>query len=128
MVAGLLLAGCASGGTGGGAQLSARPVGMNASFQDVAAAVPEDGPTATTTTVPAEAAPLPGLGVGAEGPVVLTIEQKLSALRYFVGAVDSGYDADTRDAVLAFQKVTGMERTGRATDDVVAALATAKQP
>ncbi|MFP5317864.1 MAG: L,D-transpeptidase family protein [Acidimicrobiia bacterium] len=123
-LAGTLLGGCATGG-GEEAQLSARPAGIDLAVGDVAAAVPEDGPTGTTTTVPAaaaEAAPLPGLAVGAEGPVVQKLEQKLEALKYFVGSIDGKYDADTRDAVLAFQKVTGMERTGRATDDVVAAV------
>ena len=124
VLAGLLLAGCAGGGGPGQAQLSSRPAGMDVAVGDVAAAVPEDGPAGTTTTVPAaaEAAPLPGLAVGAEGPVVQKLEQKLETLKYFVGSIDSKYDADTRDAVLAFQKVTGMERTGRATDDVVAAV------
>jgi len=120
-----LLAACAPSGGGGDAQLSARPSDLVLALDDVAAAVPEDGPTATTTTVlaaAAEAAPLPGLAVGAEGPVVLKLEQKLESLKYFVGSIDSRYDADTRDAVLAFQKVTGMDRTGRATDDVVAAV------
>jgi lipoprotein-anchoring transpeptidase ErfK/SrfK len=78
---------------------------------------PPEEPSTTTTTQPP-----PGLGVGSEGPAVLALEQKLASLHYYVGQVDEGYDGDTRDAVLAFQKVAGMERTGRATDDVVARL------
>jgi len=56
---------------------------------------------------------------------VANIEQKLVSLHYEVGTVDDSYDADTAYAVMAFQKITGMERTGRATDDVVAAITAA---
>jgi lipoprotein-anchoring transpeptidase ErfK/SrfK len=61
-------------------------------------------------------------------PAVLTLEQKLASLHYYVGDVDQTFDANTRDAVMGFQKVTGMDRTGRATDDVVAAVEAAKDP
>lgn len=87
----------------------------------VATTVPAPGTTATT-------APPPGLGRGASGPEVLALEQKLAALRYDVGPVDGNFDATTGHAVMAFQKVTGMARTSRATDDVIAALATAQLP
>lgn len=88
-------------------------------------------PPETTTTVVAvpttTAADKPaGLGVGDIAPEVVGLEKKLEALRYYVGTADATYDGDTRDAVLAFQKVTGMDRTGRATDDVVAAINAAK--
>jgi len=72
--------------------------------------------------------PLPGLGVGARGPEVLALEQRLVALHYDPGAVDGVYDSSTAFAVVAFQKVNGMARTSRATDDVVAAMQTATDP
>jgi len=78
--------------------------------------------TSTSSTTSTTEAPPPGLGPGASGPVVAGIETKLASLHYEVGAVDDSYDADTAYAVTAFQKITGMERTGRATDDVVAAI------
>ena len=128
----VLLSSCVGGDTGSG--VVARP----ATFSDL---VLQDEVT-TSTTPPTTAAsvvsttavagpvttqpPPPGLGVGAEGPVVLSLERKLETLHYYVGQVDEAYDGNTRDAVLAFQKVTGMERTGRATDDVVAAVQAAK--
>jgi peptidoglycan hydrolase-like protein with peptidoglycan-binding domain len=65
---------------------------------------------------------------GAKGADVLAIEQRLDALLYDVAKVDDVYDQNTAYAVMAFQKVHGLERTGRATDDVLAALATAKTP
>ncbi len=69
-----------------------------------------------------------GLGTGARGPEVATLEQRLDALHYDVGVVNDVYDQNTAYAVMAFQKVHGMARTGRATDEVVAALTTAKAP
>jgi peptidoglycan hydrolase-like protein with peptidoglycan-binding domain len=89
------------------------------------------GPTTTTapsTTTTAKHAPLPGLGVGAKGPDVLALEQRLTALHYDAGVVDGTFDGTTAYAVTAFQKVMGLPRTGRATNDVLAALATAADP
>jgi peptidoglycan hydrolase-like protein with peptidoglycan-binding domain len=74
------------------------------------------------TTAPA------GLGTGARGAEVAALERRLEALHYDVGTVDDLYDQNTAYGVTAFQKVTGMGRTGRATDDVIAALATATAP
>lgn len=76
----------------------------------------------TPTTAPA------GLGPGARGAEVAALERRLEALHYDVGTVDDLYDQNTAYGVTAFQKVTGMGRTGRATDDVIAALATATAP
>jgi peptidoglycan hydrolase-like protein with peptidoglycan-binding domain len=76
----------------------------------------------TPTTAPA------GLGTGARGPEVAALERKLDALHYDVGAVDDLYDQNTAYGVMAFQKVNGFGRTGRATDEVIAALATATPP
>ena len=66
--------------------------------------------------------------LGARGPEVLALEQRLSALHYDPGAIDGVFDSSTAFAVVAFQKVTGMARTSRATDDVIAALQTATDP
>jgi len=80
------------------------------------------------TTSPVAPEPLPGMGPGDRGPGVLALEQRLDSLRYDVGSVDDEFDRVTGHAVMAFQKVNGMERTGRATDDVVAAVTGAKGP
>ncbi|MGI8807583.1 MAG: L,D-transpeptidase family protein [Acidimicrobiales bacterium] len=97
-------------------------------------ATPAAPTTATSTAPPTTArvstptsAPA-GLGTGARGAEVAALERRLEALRYDVGTVDELYDQNTAYGVMAFQKVTGMARTGRATDDVVAALATAAAP
>ena len=116
--------GCSRGTS---AELSSRPPLLEGPFDDVPT-IPPTVPDTTSTTVAAEEEPPPGLGVGATGPVVLTLEQKLTSLHYYVGQVDEAYDGDTRDAVMAFQKVTGMDRTGRATDDLVQAITSANSP
>lgn len=56
------------------------------------------------------------------------LEDRLTALRYDVSATDDVYDQNTAYAVVAFQKVAGLPRTGRATQAVVDALATASPP
>lgn len=51
------------------------------------------------------------LQIGSSGPGVARLKERLRGLRY---AVDSGptYTAQTREAVMAFQKVQGLERDG----------------
>jgi peptidoglycan hydrolase-like protein with peptidoglycan-binding domain len=56
------------------------------------------------------------------------MEQKLTDLKFDSGKVDGLFDAATGHAVMAFQKVTGMERTARGTPDVVDAIAKAGEP
>ena len=128
----LFLAATACGG-GATADLSPRPLGLAdpVAIAPAGTAAPATTAVAPPTTVATPAVtepPPPGLRVGAEGPAVLALEQKLEALHYWVGQVDEAYDANTRDAVMAFQKVYGMDRTGRATDEVVAAVMATKEP
>ena len=87
-------------------------------------------PPTTTTTAPPPTivAPPAGLGIGARGPEVQALEERLAALKYEVGTVDDRYDSNTHHGVMAFQKVSNLNRTGRATDDVLQALATATEP
>jgi hypothetical protein len=56
---------------------------------------------------------LPSLAPGARGPSVLALEQRLAQLHYALRGVDGVYGDDTYEAVLAFQKVNGLPRTGR---------------
>lgn len=84
--------------------------------------------TGLFTPPPAPAAPAaPTAPTPANGP--LQVEQKLEALHYDVGPPDGVIDEKTNHAVMAFQKVNGMARTGRLSDDVVARiLATSGEP
>jgi len=67
--------------------------------------------TAPPTTTPATV-PVQNLDTGMSGPAVKLLEERLDSLRYFVGAVDGKYDDDTFQAVMAFQKVNKLPRTG----------------
>jgi hypothetical protein len=71
---------------------------------------------------------VPYLGLGSRGSSVRVLERRLAQLRYALRAVDGFYSYDTADAVLAFQKVNGLARTGRMTPFVWRRLQTAHVP
>jgi peptidoglycan hydrolase-like protein with peptidoglycan-binding domain len=95
-----------------------------------------DNPTTSTPpTAPPVTAPPPvttpgpeGLLPGYQGPAIRDLQTRLVALKYDPGARNGQYGRTTALAVMAFQKVTGMPRTGKATPDVLAGLATATDP
>ena len=87
----------------------------------------QGGLLGTGLFAPPPAPPAPAAPPTANVP--LQVEQKLEALHYDVGPLDGIIDEKTNHAVMAFQKVNGMARTGRLTDDVAARiLATSGQP
>jgi N-acetylmuramoyl-L-alanine amidase len=55
----------------------------------------------------------PSLSLGSRGPSVLALKQRLSELGYALPSVDAGFGYRTYEAVLAFQKVHWLSRTGR---------------
>ena len=92
-------------------------------------------PSTTTTTAPPppppwSIGPVPakGLGPGDRGPQVRAVEERLTAFKFDVTVLDDVFDQNTGYAVMAFQKVTGLPRTGRVTQDVVDALAATATP
>jgi peptidoglycan hydrolase-like protein with peptidoglycan-binding domain len=62
------------------------------------------------------------------GDAVGALQTRLVALHYDPGPLDAQYGTALASAVMAFQKVAGMPRTGRATPDVLAAAAGATDP
>ena len=56
----------------------------------------------------------PSLRMGSHGASVLALKQRLSELHYALPGVDAGFGYHTYEAVLAFQKVQGLPRTGQA--------------
>ena len=64
----------------------------------------------------AQAAPAPA------AVTPLQVEQKLEALRYDVGPIDGNVDEAAGHAIMAFQKVNGLARTGTLTDEVRARI------
>ncbi len=55
-------------------------------------------------------------------------EHTLSSLGYWITNVDGKSDDSTRQAIIAFQKVEGLKRTGVLTDDVLRNLRLASKP
>jgi lipoprotein-anchoring transpeptidase ErfK/SrfK len=90
-------------------------------------------PSASPAIQPAQPSqPAPAItgtyDVGATGDNVKVIEQRLDALHYFVGSIDTTYDQDTFQAVMAFQKTNGLDRTGKVDQAVWIAIQGAKDP
>lgn len=56
---------------------------------------------------------MPYLQLGSHGPAVLALKRRLHELHYALPSVDAGFGFATYEAVLAFQKVNWMARTGR---------------
>jgi peptidoglycan hydrolase-like protein with peptidoglycan-binding domain len=63
-----------------------------------------------------------------EGPEVAAMQERLTAIHYDVGPIDGVYGGGTHHAVMAFQKVEGLKRTGQATTETLSRLATAAPP
>jgi len=70
----------------------------------------------------------PRLDVGSAGPSVLALNEALRRLHIALGAVDSSFGLDTRDAVVAFQKLHGLPRTGSVDARFWRVIATASTP
>jgi hypothetical protein len=58
---------------------------------------------------------VPDLSLGDRGPSVRMLETLLDEQHYGLRGVDGAFGEDTRDAVVAFQKVHGLPRTGEVT-------------
>ena len=86
--------------------------------------------TTTTTEAPTTtAAPAPvAFTRGSKGPEIQAMEQKLADLKFDTGKVDGSFDAATGHAVMAFQKVFGLERSGKATPELLAKIASSGEP
>jgi len=105
------------------------PAGAARPLRVVVETEPQPGFAAARATASSDVV-LPSLGRGSSGPSVLALERRLSELRYALRGVDSVYGHDTFEAVMAFQKVHGLPRTGRvdATFWRLLAKATVPQP
>jgi PKD domain/Putative peptidoglycan binding domain/L,D-transpeptidase catalytic domain len=55
----------------------------------------------------------PALALGSRGPAVRAVQERLRELRYALPGIDGSYSLTTYGAVLAFQAVEGLPRTGR---------------
>lgn len=88
------------------------PTGVSGSLRVSVNGVPSAGYAVTRRTLASEVV-LPSLALGSRGPNVLALERRLTELHYALRGADSLYATDTLEAVIAFQKVNGLARTGR---------------
>ena len=82
------------------------------------------GPTTTLLLRPAFSTNT--LSLRSKGDAVLALEQRLEQLRYDVGTVDGRFDWQTWQGVVAFQKVNGLKRTGKASVETQQLIASAE--
>ena len=71
---------------------------------------------------------VPALRIGSTGPSVYGLERRLNELHYALARVDGYYGVDTSDAVVAFQKLHNLPRTGVTGTRFWRALNTASVP
>ena len=105
----VLFAGRQVGARGGSVRL---PTGTPGTVRVVLTARPRPGYAPVRRVLSAEVV-VPSLASGSRGPSVLALERRLAELHYALRGIDSVYGLDTFEAVLAFQKVHGLPRTGR---------------
>jgi peptidoglycan hydrolase-like protein with peptidoglycan-binding domain len=90
-------------------------------------ASPSQRATPTTTTQPPR--PHPNyLELGSTGPRVLALQQRLTALGYWLGTPDGIFADSTQQAVYALQKAAGIERDGIVGPETETALAHGVRP
>ncbi|CAA9257659.1 MAG: hypothetical protein AVDCRST_MAG76-2695 [uncultured Acidimicrobiales bacterium] len=94
------------------------PASVATTTATVAPTLPTTVPSTTTTLPPAVGAAgnlniVRELSSGMNGDDVKAVEQRLTDLRFSPGPVDGRFDAKTGQAVLSFQKQTGLPRTSK---------------
>ena len=103
------------------------PTGETGSVRVVVLSTPRPGWAAVSRVLrPRIGAPT--LALGATGPAVSALAERLRELRYALPGVGDTFGADLQQAVYAFQGVNGLERTGVVTPALWARLSAASVP
>jgi peptidoglycan hydrolase-like protein with peptidoglycan-binding domain len=98
-----------------------------AAYRVVARLTPEAGYQPTSRLLDAVVR-MPDLRLGSRGREVLELAQRLSAQGYALQQIDELFSEDDSEAVLAFQKVHGLARTGLPDSRFWQVLATSTRP
>jgi peptidoglycan hydrolase-like protein with peptidoglycan-binding domain len=92
---------------------SAAPAAFAKPAATAAPAAPAAKAIAASVTAPAAyAAPARNLAPGMKGADVKALQQRLSALKYYLGKPDGQFGGDTQAALWAFQEINGIKVTG----------------
>ena len=74
---------------------------------------PSPSPSSSAPASPTHTATTGTLARGGSGPAVLALQQRLTALGYWVGTPDGEFGGTTQQGVYALQKAAGLPRTGK---------------
>jgi peptidoglycan hydrolase-like protein with peptidoglycan-binding domain len=112
-----LLAGCDNGGSSNNTAAPAPSSASASATPSVEPSAPSQPTKPATATKPATPTPSKPpapkrLRVGAKGPEVTALQQRLTALGYWNGKVDGTFGSLTQQAVFAVQKAAGLGRDG----------------
>ena len=110
-------------------KLAASLLAVAAAQVGLASAASAQGGLLGTGLFAPPAKPAPAAAAAAATPPpssTLTLEHKLASLRYDVGPIDGNIDAQAKSAIMAFQKVHGLARTGELTDAVTSQIMAAE--
>lgn len=109
----------------------AKPIALSsrsaASYRIRLAVRPAGGYAPVTRTLET-AVLVPRLGLGSRGPGVRALQRRLQSLGYALPSANGYYGLETYQAVLAFQKVNGLPRSGRVDPSVWRRIATGHRP
>ncbi|HSC91130.1 MAG TPA: L,D-transpeptidase family protein [Gaiellaceae bacterium] len=115
-------------GTYGGAATVRLPSGRATVLGVRVGVVTADGYARPRTLALTAVVARPQLRLGSRGPSVVALERRLQELRYALPRTDAVYGLDTTQAVLAFQSVERLPRTGRVDVRTWRRLVTARTP
>jgi lipoprotein-anchoring transpeptidase ErfK/SrfK len=102
-----------AGGTFGAAARIRLPSGAAGVLAVRVTVVPAAGYAAPRPRALTAVVARPNLALGSTGPSVVALERRLAELRYALPVVDGSFGLETTQAVLAFQAVERLPRTGR---------------
>jgi hypothetical protein len=117
-----------AGGTYGGVASVRLPTAEPASLGIRLSVRPADGYAAGAPRTLRAAVAQPSMALGSRGAGVLALERRLAELRYALPRIDASYGVETVEAVLAFQAVEHLPRTGRVDLRTWRRLAAARVP
>jgi peptidoglycan hydrolase-like protein with peptidoglycan-binding domain len=116
--------------SGESSQTGAQPPTVSATSAEPTPSVTETPSVSPTTAAPTPTKPAAPkkLKVGAKGPEVLALQQRLTELGYWNGKADGNFGGTTQQAVLAIQKAAGIGRDGTVGPKTQKALDDGVQP